>query len=480
MKHPSILRGPALRLALALLLTLAPAAAARPQAAPEPRREQLLNGLRVVTLSRPGDPQLLLRLRLHTGAAFDLAGKEGLMALLGDAFFDAQTREYLTEELGGRIEVSTGYDFIDVTLAGRAQDFDRMLELMRNAVINPQLTAEAVTALRAARLKALGEKQTPAARADHAVAARLFNVHPYGRPAAGTPESVARVERPDLLLIRERFLNPNNATLAVVGGVEHLRVMRALRQSVGGWRKSDRLVPETFRRPEATDARVLVMGEPASAGAFEVRLAVRGLARNDRDRPAAQVLVHLVRERWAAAFPEIKGSAAVRHDAHRDGGLFVLSATTRTAAEAAKALEAGRAVLNALATAGPAPAELDAARGAFVQTLLAAQQSPEGWAASWLDEHSYKTPSVTAAATERALVSLTPPEAQRVAARLFLHTPTASVAVGDAASLRTELARLGGVEVFGEAAAGPASQPSTQPPPQPTPTQQPVLQLKRP
>jgi zinc protease len=481
MNQPSTLRrGRAARLAFAFAFALAAAVGGFAQTAPAPRRDQLLNGLRILTVSRPGDPQLLLRLRLHSGAAFDLAGKEGLMALLGDALFDAQTREYVSEELGGRLEVSTGYDSIDVTLAGRAQDFDRMLELLRNAVVNTQLSPAAIAALRDARLKSLGEQKTPAARADHAVAARLFNVHPYGRSAVGTPESVARVERADLMLIRERFLNPNNATLVVVGGVEHLRVMNALRQSVGGWRKSDRLVPETFRRPEPSDARVLVVGEPDASGGVEVRLAVRGLARNDRDRPAAQVLAHLVRERWAAAFPEIKERARVRHEAHRDGGLFVLSASTRTAAEAAKALESARAVLDALAATQPTPAEFDAARRAYADSLSASQQSPEGWAASWLDEQSYKTPSVTAAETARTVNMLTPAETQRVAARLFQHTPTASVAVGDAASLRTELARLGGVEVFGETAAGQLNQPAPPPQTAPTPAGQPALRLKRP
>ena len=89
-------RGPRFRaagLALALLLALAPAGASA-QGAPEPRREQLLNGLRILILSRPGDPQLLFRLRVHSGAAFDLAGKEGVTALLADALFpDPATRE---------------------------------------------------------------------------------------------------------------------------------------------------------------------------------------------------------------------------------------------------------------------------------------------------------------------------------------------------------------------------------------------------
>ena len=71
-------------LCAALLLPLSPA---RAQTAPEPRREQLLNGLRIILLSRPADPEVTLKLRIHSGAAFDLAGKEGLMSLLATAFF---------------------------------------------------------------------------------------------------------------------------------------------------------------------------------------------------------------------------------------------------------------------------------------------------------------------------------------------------------------------------------------------------------
>ena len=48
---------------------------------------------------------------------------------------------------------------------------------------------------------------SPAILADRAIAARLFGEFPYGRPQHGSPESIARVDRADLLLARERFLN---------------------------------------------------------------------------------------------------------------------------------------------------------------------------------------------------------------------------------------------------------------------------------
>jgi zinc protease len=471
-------RGLPLNVLSALILLCAGWFAANAQVPTEPRREQLLNGLKILLLNRPGDGNILIKLRVHNGASFDLAGKEGLMRTLAEAMFDQQTRSYITDELNGRIEVTTDYDAISVTLAGRASDFNRLLELVRNAATNPQLTPEAFERARSARLKFLtATSSTPSERADRAVAARLFGTHPYGRTTGGTIESVARIERADLLLVRDRFLHPDNATLVIVGGFDPRSMMRLLRESLGGWTKSDGKVPATFRLPDAPDARTLVINQPGSTAA-QLRLALRGLARTDRDAPAALLLASVVRERWLKAVPELK-DADVRHEAYRDGGIFRIAATVQTPVVAAKALESARAILRDLATTGPSVVELERAKSEVIRTfslaptLPSVNQADESLTNSWLDEQSYNSKSATEHGMVLAASPVTPAEAQRVGARLFLHTPSAAVAVGDAAQLRAELARVGEVEVFGEAAAKPEPAPQTKP-------QQPSLQLKRP
>src|ERR1041385_373937 len=113
------------RAVLCLSLGVLLPAVSQAQTAPEPERETLLNGLRILYWSQPGNPDVLLRLRIHSGAAFDLADRGGMMALLGDALFpDAATREYVAEELGGRLEVTTNYDTIEVTISGKAANLE--------------------------------------------------------------------------------------------------------------------------------------------------------------------------------------------------------------------------------------------------------------------------------------------------------------------------------------------------------------------
>src|SRR6185436_18900396 len=102
------------------------------QMPPEPDRMQLLNGLRITIVPRQGDQDVLVKLRINSGAAFDLAGKAGMTALLGDLLFpDPATREYFSEEMQGRLNVATGYDAITITMQGKARELERMLEILR-------------------------------------------------------------------------------------------------------------------------------------------------------------------------------------------------------------------------------------------------------------------------------------------------------------------------------------------------------------
>lgn len=435
------------------------------QSGPEPRREQLLNGLRIQMWYRPADPLVTIKLRIHSGAIFDLAGKAGTFALLSDALFpDPSAREYFTEELGGRLEVASDYDALNVTLSGRATEFERIVELLRTALVSTPLTAETVKGLRDARIKLSREMGvSPSLMADRAIAARLFGDYPYGRASAGTPDTLARIDRADLLLARERFLNANNATLAIIGGVDEKRVLRTLRQLLGNWRRSDSIVPATFRQPEATDTRTLIIDLPGAPTA-EVRLAARGLARSDNELAVAQLLALLVRDRWQAAMPELGKSAFfVRHEAHLLPGAFVMGAAVNPA-QAADAFASARSVLKALATAQPSTGELEKARTEALAVFNKQLDDPTTRANLWLDTDTFKLSSLDDQL--RALNRVTPADIQRVAAKLFRDAPLAAAAVGSAAQLSAGLQQAGKIEIFG---ATPAPETKTQTPPAKTP-----------
>jgi len=415
----------------------------------EPERNRLLNGLRVLIWPRPGDQEVLLKLRVHSGAAFDLAGKAGSMALLGDILFpDPTTREYFTEEMQGRLNVTTDYDSVTITMQGRAGEFERIVEILRTALVTTQLTPENVAKVRDGRIKLVKETSiSPAMLADRAIATRLFGDFPYGRPHGGSVESLERVERADLMLARERFLNPNNSTLVIIGGIQPNRAMRALRQLLGVWRKSEQLVPLTFRQPTAPDPRTLIVNAPADQS-VEVRFAVRGFSRQDADAPAASLLATLARQRWEKLLPELaRNPVFVRHQAFALPGMFVMGASVDNLL-AGKTLATAREVMQSLANSPVATAELEQAKSDAVALANKELNTSEGTAKAWLDADTYQLPSP--AEQMRAFSAVSTGDIQRVATRLLHDSAFASVVVGNSGIVKAQIERYGKVEVLGE------------------------------
>lgn len=437
---------------LAVAILLASTIRAQSPYLQEPSRQQLLNGLQILFWQRPGDQNVLLKMRIKSGAAFDVAGKAGMMALLGDALFpDSETRQYFTDELGGRLEVTTDYDGMTITMSGRAGGFERMVGFLRTALVTAPLSPENVAKLRQARIKVLHETSiSPSMVADRAIAARLLGEFPYGRPAAGSVETLSRVDRGDLLLARERFLNSDNAILVVAGGLDERRTMRTLRQLLGNWRKGDRIVPATFRQPERPDARMLIVNQPGIADA-EIRFAARGLARADRDYLAATLLAVIARDRWQAAMTELsRAPVFARHQAHVLPGIFVMGTSTRNA-NAAKAMIAGQKIIRSLITTPPSMAEMERARNEL-NTELSKQLSQPGSAADlWLDAETFKLDSL--AQQSSSLHNVTANDVHNVAVRLFKDNQIATVIIGSYDELKPGLGPLGKVEVLGDPSA---------------------------
>jgi zinc protease len=293
---------------------------------PEPRQEKLLNGLKLLTWNEPRAEKVTVKLRIHSGSAFDPQGKEGVMALLADALFPNESqREFFVEDLGGSLEVTSNYDYIQINATANSDQFLTIIETLATAVINPQINKEITAKVAAARLEKVKElEKNPAYIADQAVAKRLFGDFPYGRAQAGTSASLAKIDFADLLFAKRRFLTADNATLAISGNVKHDLIFRAVRRYFGVWEKADKKVPATFRQPEAADTKAVIINSPLVENA-EVRYAMRGLARNDKDFAASDILIKIMQNRLRKEFPrENQIDAFVRQNPNLLPGLIIV------------------------------------------------------------------------------------------------------------------------------------------------------------
>jgi zinc protease len=258
---------------------------------PEPREEKLLNGAKLLVWNDAKAEKVTIKIRIHSGSAFDPQGKEGTMQLLSDILFPNESaRDFFTDDLGGNLEVITNYDYIQINASGNTDKFLTILETLATAVTNPQINKETTGKVRTALLLKVKElEKNPSYVADQAVAKRLFGNFPYGRPQLGSSESVAKIDFADILFADQKFLTADNSTIAITGNVKADFALRATKRLFGGWLKADKKVPATFAQPDKFDPKELLIEMPNLDKSFTTT-ATNTVGRSDKDYWATQIL----------------------------------------------------------------------------------------------------------------------------------------------------------------------------------------------
>lgn len=262
---------------------------------PEPREEKLLNGLKVLVWNQPNTGKVTVKIRVHSGSAFDPQDKMGTMVLLGNILFPQDgIRQFFEEDLDGSLEIINTYDYLQINATAKADEFVSLLETLAPAISNPSIDKEKTAKIKAGQLEKLKELENdPSYIADRAIAERLLGDFPYGRPIQGTTESVNKIDFADLIFAEQRFFNADNATLAIIGDVKPDFAYKAARRLFGAWKKGDKKVPATFTLPDEPDSAPLIINVDEENSTEETRLAVNASARNDKDYYATGILADI-------------------------------------------------------------------------------------------------------------------------------------------------------------------------------------------
>lgn len=296
------------------------------QTSAAPQEEKLLNGLKLLTFKQKGADKLTIKLRLHSGSSFDPKDKDGVMALFADILFpnQDQVKEFFTDELGGSFEVVSNYDYIQINATGTNDKLLTMLETIAQAVTQTQIDKETTPKIKTARLAKIKELENdPSYIANLAVRKQLLGTFPYGRAQNGTAESLAKIDFADLLLAKDRFLLADNATLIVSGDFKQDLVYRATRRYFGNWRKSEKIAPSTFAMAEQPKEMFAEINSP-NENSNELRYAMRGLARKDKDFYASKILSDIYFNRLKEIVPSAnRNSVSVEYDEHILPGIMI-------------------------------------------------------------------------------------------------------------------------------------------------------------
>jgi zinc protease len=172
-------------------------------------------------------PLVSLEFAMRGGSAQDRAEKAGLGALVsglldeGAGDLDSQAFHRALDEIAVEMSFHCDRDHWSGRMRTLTKNLDRAAELLRLAINAPRFDQEPFERVREhmnARLR--HDANDPATLASRNWKANSFPDHPYGQPADGTLETLARIERGDLVKAAKRGIARDQLLIAVVGAIE--------------------------------------------------------------------------------------------------------------------------------------------------------------------------------------------------------------------------------------------------------------------
>jgi zinc protease len=318
-------------------------------------------------------PMLSLQFAFRGGAAQDPAGKPGVAnlaaSLLDEGAGEYDARAFREQLEGNAIEIgfNANRDSVRGSLKTLTDNQDKAFELLRLALTAPRFDASEVERVRSAVLANLRRASTnPGEIARNTWYARAFPDHPYGRPVAGTLDSVPNITVEDLRGFVGKNLARSNLKIAAVGAIDGATLARLVDHAFGGLPEKANLVPVADAVPQALGEReVISLGVPQTV----ILYGGAGLMRNDPDFIPAYVLNHIlgggafesrlfeeVRVKRGLSYSVSSTLAALRH-----AGLFVGSVQTKND-RAYESLDVISREIARLAKDGPSDDELEKAK----------------------------------------------------------------------------------------------------------------------
>ncbi|MEH3146068.1 MAG: pitrilysin family protein [Methylobacterium frigidaeris] len=255
-------------------------------------------GIEAWHVESPIVPLIALAFTFEGGAAQDPAGKSGaaqMLARLLDEGAGPYESDAFQEQLAARaIELSfhAGPDAIGGSLKTLVAHADEAIELLALALAKPRFDPAAIERVRGQMLAGLRYQQNdPGVLASRRFFAEAYPDHPYGRPSAGTVESVSSITRDDLVALHERLMSRARVKVAAVGAIDADALARALDRAFGGLGEGGALATVPPIRLSGLGRRLVVdLDVPQSV----IRFGTHGVPWRDPDFIPAYVLNHIL------------------------------------------------------------------------------------------------------------------------------------------------------------------------------------------
>ncbi len=295
------------------------------------KRVVLANGMTLLVRRDPSVPVVAMRAVWRGGQRIEdakLAGASTLVARLitrGCGKLDAAAVADRIDRLGGSLGGVAGRNSLGISAEWLARSWHPGLDLLASCILEPTFSASELARERRLLLDdQIAQADNPTQVVFRLFSETLYGTHPYARDVLGTVDSVAALERTDLVAFyRDRY--PISAlTLAVVGDVDADEVIAQVKLRFERVAKS-RSVATTIAAPTVTQRSAAEREVYRYLDRAQAHLVIGfpGATLDAPDRFALEVLVAILGGQGGRLFAELRDKRALvyRVSAHSIEGV---------------------------------------------------------------------------------------------------------------------------------------------------------------
>jgi len=188
----------------------------------------LENGIRVLTHPMEGSRWAAIGILIECGTRDEAQGEHGLAQLTERVLFQGAGRRSGLEiareiaRTGGECGGVTSRDYTLCFARVGCENVGPALELLADVVQNPVFPAEDIEMEKRVILREMEMvRDTPARLAREQLLAGVWGEHALGRPVAGSPKALKRLDRNSIASFHERHYRPGRIIVSAAGPLSH-------------------------------------------------------------------------------------------------------------------------------------------------------------------------------------------------------------------------------------------------------------------
>lgn len=183
-------------------------------------------GIRAWLVEDHNIPFTALEVQFKGGSSLEAPDKRGVVNLMtatleeGAGEMDSKAFAEAREALAAGITFDSGADSVGVSAKFLTENRDQVVDLMREALVNPRFDQDAVDRVREQVLSNLrANEKDPGTLASERFNALAFGDHPYATTGDGTIETVSKLTRDDVVAAHKAALARDRVFVAASGDI---------------------------------------------------------------------------------------------------------------------------------------------------------------------------------------------------------------------------------------------------------------------